>query len=72
MNNYSNKRFVLFALIVLLALSSIATSAHAIRLLSEDVGGQGSYSEVYVRARSTMSYWIQRLSSGPSAGGGGH
>uniref|UniRef100_A0A803KTL4 Uncharacterized protein n=1 Tax=Chenopodium quinoa TaxID=63459 RepID=A0A803KTL4_CHEQI len=72
MMNIRNNRFVLFTLVVLLAFSSLGSSAHAIRLLSEDSGAAGEYhSQIYVRARSTMSYWLERLSSGPSPGGGG-
>ncbi|KAL2920865.1 PAMP-induced secreted peptide 1 [Bienertia sinuspersici] len=71
-NNCNSKRFVLLALVLLLALSSLATSAHAIRLLSEDGGAEGNYGSMYVRARSTMAHLFERLASGPSKGGGGH
>uniref|UniRef100_A0A803KUA9 Uncharacterized protein n=1 Tax=Chenopodium quinoa TaxID=63459 RepID=A0A803KUA9_CHEQI len=73
MMNNRNKRFVLFTLVVLLAFFGLASSAHARRLLSEDSGVASEYhSQIYVRARSTMSYWLEQLSSGPSPGGGGH
>ncbi|KMT15844.1 hypothetical protein BVRB_3g058120 [Beta vulgaris subsp. vulgaris] len=67
-----NMRFVFITLVVLLAFSSLATSVHAIRLLSEDGVPRDSYDAMYVRARSTMEYLFQRLASGPSGGGGGH
>lgn len=73
MNYCDSKRFILVTLLVLLAFSSLATSGHAIRLLSESEGANNaSYDTMYVKARSTMAYWLERLASGPSGGGGGH
>ncbi|MFQ6645474.1 hypothetical protein Gotur_019094 [Gossypium turneri] len=50
-------------------------SVEAARVLREDLGNVNhmeTYSSVYHKARSTMSYWLQRLASGPSPQGPGH
>ncbi|KAL4388052.1 hypothetical protein GQ457_09G014130 [Hibiscus cannabinus] len=50
-------------------------SVEAARVLPEDladVHGLDTYSSVYHKAKFTMSYWLQRLASGPSPQGPGH
>ncbi|MBA0870874.1 hypothetical protein Goshw_018188 [Gossypium schwendimanii] len=47
-------------------------SVEAARVIREDLGNVNhmeTYSSVYHKARSTMSYWLQRLASGPSPQG---
>ena len=71
-NIYSSKRFLFVAFVLLLAFSTLTSSVSAIRPLSHDGIVQDAYDVVYVKARSTMVYWLERLASGPSGGGGGH
>ncbi|KAJ0467391.1 putative PAMP-induced secreted peptide 1 [Helianthus annuus] len=45
------------------------------RVLSEDFAGANhlaTYSTVYEKAKNGMSFWLQRLASGPSPRGPGH
>ncbi|KAE8673888.1 membrane-associated 30 kDa protein [Hibiscus syriacus] len=58
---------------------SLAVLSHsgveAARFLPEDFAGvkrMDTYSSVYHKAKFAMSYWLQRLASGPSPQGPGH
>ena len=70
-NTVNSIKFILF---IVVAFLFIVTSTSAMRPLS-DYNGIGNtrdaYDIVYVKERSTMAYWLERLASGPS-GGGGH
>ncbi|GMH20632.1 hypothetical protein Nepgr_022473 [Nepenthes gracilis] len=64
---------VLFLIVALAAFLRIS----AARPLSGEFGGaneesSSAYDSVYEMATQNLAFWLQRLSSGPSGGGGGH
>ncbi|XVF29499.1 hypothetical protein REPUB_Repub15cG0126200 [Reevesia pubescens] len=68
----------LSSLLIILVIS-LAVMSHvgveATRVLPEDFAKANhldTYSSVYHKAKFTMSYWLQRLDSGPSPEGPGH
>ena len=70
-NTVNSIKFILF---IIVAFLFIVTSTSAMRPLSDHNGignTRDAYNIVYVKGRSTMAYWLERLASGPS-GGGGH
>ena len=64
---------LLAVLVILIAvLSPVVVEG---RVLSEDFAGSNhlaTYSTVYEKAKTGMSFWLQRLASGPSPKGPGH
>nr|GFA24668.1 hypothetical protein CTI12_AA222910 [Tanacetum cinerariifolium] len=63
---------VAFLVILIGAMSSLLVKG---RLLSKDFAGQNNldtYSSVYEMAKNGVSYWLQKLASGPSPRGPGH
>ncbi|KAG4180069.1 hypothetical protein ERO13_A10G142000v2 [Gossypium hirsutum] len=73
MNSRKVSTLLMICVISMAVLSDV--SVEAARVLREDLGNVNhmeTYSSVYHKARSTMSYWLQRLASGPSPRGPGH
>ncbi|KAG8481323.1 hypothetical protein CXB51_026162 [Gossypium anomalum] len=73
MNSRKVSTLLMICVISMAVLSDV--SVEAARVLRGDLGNVNhmeAYSSVYHKARSTMSYWLQRLASGPSPRGPGH
>lgn len=61
-----------FLVIMIVVISPLVVEG---RVLSEDFAGSNhlaTYSTVYEKAKTGMSFWLQRLASGPSPRGPGH
>ncbi|KAJ0467394.1 putative PAMP-induced secreted peptide 1 [Helianthus annuus] len=61
-----------FLVILIVVISPLVVEG---RVLSEDFAGANhlaTYSTVYEKAKTGMSFWLQRLESGPSPSGPGH
>ncbi|KAJ0467392.1 putative PAMP-induced secreted peptide 1 [Helianthus annuus] len=70
---FKNACTLLVFLVILIAIISPLVVEG--RVLSEDFAGANhlaTYSTVYEKAKNGMSYWLQRLASGPSPRGPGH
>ncbi|CAA2989111.1 hypothetical protein A4A49_14860 [Olea europaea subsp. europaea] len=64
-------------LIILFIVVSVTNEVRveAARVLSEDISGSNhlaTFPAMYENAKFTMSYWLERLPSGPSPKGPGH
>ncbi|EXB55198.1 hypothetical protein L484_018125 [Morus notabilis] len=66
---------LLIIFVLAVAVLNLVGSAEAGRVLSEDFGGENhleKYPSVYENAKQSLTFWLQRLSSGPSPSGPGH
>lgn len=66
---------VLICFVIYVACMSKNIGVEATRMLSDDLPQTGDvvrFPIMYKNARETMSYWLQRLASGPSPRGPGH
>ncbi|KAK8519481.1 hypothetical protein V6N13_133404 [Hibiscus sabdariffa] len=62
---------LLFIFVVSVAVLS-QVGVEAARVLPEDFAAVNHLGTVYHKAKFSMSYWLQRLASGPSPQGPGH
>ncbi|KAF5767977.1 putative PAMP-induced secreted peptide 1 [Helianthus annuus] len=72
---FKNACTLLVFLVILIAVISPLVVEVEGRVLSEDFAGANhlaTYSTVYEKAKTGMSFWLQRLESGPSPSGPGH
>ncbi|KAL8246243.1 hypothetical protein R6Q59_007459 [Mikania micrantha] len=66
--------FTLFVFLVILIVV-ISPAVVESRVLSQDFAGSNhlvTYATAYEKAKNGMSFWLQRLASGPSPRGPGH
>ncbi|KAL3506827.1 hypothetical protein ACH5RR_032209, partial [Cinchona calisaya] len=73
--NYRKAATLLMVLVIFVAIMS-HVHVEAARLLTEEASFGANHLDtfpsVYEKAKVTMSYWLERLASGPSPRGPGH
>ncbi|KAF3953900.1 hypothetical protein CMV_020688 [Castanea mollissima] len=74
--NFRNTRTLLIIFIIYMAiLNQVGVQATRGRMLTKDSSNANqleTHSPIYVKAKDIMTYWFQRLPSGPSPPGLGH
>ncbi|KAE8076614.1 hypothetical protein FH972_015251 [Carpinus fangiana] len=71
--NFRKSITLLIILVIFMAIFDHGCRVEASRVLSEDFASSNhldTYSSIYEKAKRNMAFWLERLPSGPSPGGG--